>query len=136
MKCRKCNSENYIKSGNHLGRQRYKCKECGFQYTKEESNQKPSCEKAMAVTLYIFGLSFRSIGKILNISHQSILNWVRDFGLKTFEKPKPSGAVVVELDEMWHFIKKKNKNYGYGKLIVALPVSSLTGNVAIVIKKH
>jgi transposase len=43
-------------------------------------------------------------------------------------------AVIIELDEMWHYLHSKKTNYGSGKLIVAIPVNSLTGNVAIVTK--
>ena len=43
-------------------------------------------------------------------------------------------AVIIELDEMWHYLHSKKTNYGSGKLIVARPVNSLTGNVAIVTK--
>ncbi len=38
----------------------------------------------------------------------------------------------MELDEMWHYLHSKKTNFVSGKLIVAIPVSSLTGNVAIV----
>jgi len=60
------------------------------------------------------------------------MRWVRDFAEKTYEKPSPGEAVIIELDEMWHYLHSKKTNYGSGKLIVAIPVNSLTGNVAIV----
>ncbi|MDR2819976.1 MAG: hypothetical protein LBB60_05550 [Desulfovibrio sp.] len=41
----------------------------------------------------------------------------------------------VELDEMWHYLRSKKTNFVFGKLIVAIPVSSLTGNVGIVIMR-
>jgi transposase len=81
------------------------------------------------------GLSMNAIGRILRVSAQSVLRWVRHFAEKTYEKPEPREAVVVELDEMWHYLGSKKTNYGSGKLIVALPVSSLTGNVGLVIRQ-
>ena len=51
-----------------------------------------------------------AIANHLNVSTQAILNWIRDFAKLNQEKPVPGTAVVVELDELWHFIeKKKNK---------------------------
>ena len=46
--------------------------------------------------------------------------------------PSPGEAVIIELDEMWHYLHSKKTNFGYGKLIVVIPVNSSTGNVAIV----
>jgi hypothetical protein len=48
---------------------------------------------------------------------------------------KRGQAVVVELDEMWHYLRSKKTNFGSGRLIVAIPVNSLTGNVGVVIKE-
>ena len=62
-------------------------------------------------------------------------DWVRAFGIETYEKPVPQGDVVVELDEMWHFVQSKKPNSGSGKHIVALLVNSSTGNVESVTVK-
>lgn len=132
--CPKCNTEQVVKNGHHLGRQRYRCKVCGFQYTRVNPRGRPSSEKAAAVLLYTMGLSLNAIARIYLVSAQTVLRWVRNFAEKTYEKPEPREAVIVELDEMWHYLGSKKTNYGSGKLIVALPVSSLTGNVGLVIK--
>jgi transposase-like protein len=67
MKCPKCSSEKSVKSGIIKGRQRYKCKECGFcNYTVElKSIAKPKSLKKRALHLYLEGLAFRSIGRVL-----------------------------------------------------------------------
>jgi hypothetical protein len=57
------------------------------------------------------------------------------FAEKVYEKPEPREVVVVELDEMWHYLCSKKTNFGYGRLIVEIPVSSLIGNVGIVIRE-
>ena len=37
----------------------------------------------------------------------TILTWIRQYAADYAEKPAPSGkAIVLELDEMWHFLKK------------------------------
>ena len=129
MKCRICGSEKNVKNGHHLGKQRFKCKECGFQFTQEHPKGKDAETKCLAIILYLNGLSFRSIARIVKVSHKAVYDWVLLFGLQTYERPKPSGSVMVELDEMWHFINSKKTNSGYGRHIVALQVNSLTGSV-------
>jgi len=135
MICRKCSSAQNVKNGMMNGMQRYKCKGCGFQFTKEVANGRSQVEKNQATALYMLGLSMRAIAKLFSVNVTTILYWVRNFAITTYEKPSPQGAVIVELDEMWHFIQSKKLNAGYGRLIVALPVSWLTGNVGIVAGK-
>jgi len=135
MKCRKCGSDKKVKNGKVKGVQRYKCKDCGFQFTKEEANGHSAEEKNKAIALYLLGLSMRSISKLFRVNVSTILYWVRNFAIANYEKPSPQGAVVVELDEMWHFIGSKKQNSGSGRLIVALPLNSLTGNVGIAVVK-
>ena len=129
--CPKCTSSMTVKNGTHLGRQRYRCKGCGFQFTRKTPRGRPASEKALAILLYTLGLSFNAIARIFGVATSTIMRWVRTFAEKTYEKPKPGQAVIVELDEMWHYLQAKKTNSGYGKLIVAIPVNSLTGNVAI-----
>ena len=76
-----------------------------------------------------------AIGKSLNVSAQTILNWIRAFALENYEKPEPSEAIVVELDELWHFIESKKTNYGSGKLMIVTMADLSTGNWEIVIVK-
>ena len=110
MNCPKCNSSNKVKSGKIKDRQRYKCKECGCNYTVEiKSTAKPKSQKKLALHLYLEGLGFRSIGRILGVSNVSVLNWIRDFGKKIQELNSESQQIeIVEVDEMHTYIGKKN----------------------------
>jgi len=36
--------------------------------------------KRFALELYLEGLGFRSIGRILKVSHVSIFNWIKQYG--------------------------------------------------------
>ena len=135
MKCSRCNGERTVKNGKHLDRQRYKCKDCGYQFTLEKPRGADVAKKCLAIILYVNGLSFRSIAEIVSVSHTAVYDWVKSFGLQTYEKPVPQGDVVIELDEMWHFLTLKKTNFGYGKHIVVLLVNSSTGNVEAVTVK-
>ena len=129
--CPKCAFSKTVKNGIHLGRQRHRCKGCGFQFTRDTPRGRPSNEKAMAVLLYTLGLSFNAIARIYGVATSTVMRWVQTFAEKTYEKPVPGQAVIVELDEMWHYLRSKKTNSGSGRLIVAVPIGSLTGNVAI-----
>jgi len=48
--------------------------------------------------------ALRTIGELLNMSAMSVLNWIRKYVEQNYEKPEPTEeAVVIKLDEMWHF---------------------------------
>ena len=128
MHCRFCNSTNCVKNGHHRDSQRYKCKDCGKQFN--ETLKRPDKGlREKCILLYILGLSFRTIASFASVAPSTVLYWVRNFALMVYEKPTPaSKAVVIELDEMWHFLGSKKTKFGYGKPIVAIPVSSLIGN--------
>jgi len=128
--CKKCGSEKYVKAGFVQGEQRYKCKECGCQFVPTRHRGRPEKDKLLAIWLYMHGLSFRTIAKLFRITHKSIMDWVKAYAKENYCKPEPQGrAVVIELDEMWHFLRSKKTKYGYGRLIVAIPINSSTGSV-------
>ena len=133
--CPRCHSSSIVKNGKHLEKQRHRCKSCGFQFTRTTPRGRAPNEKALAVLLYTLGLSMNAIARLLHVSTPAVLRWIKLFAEKVYEKPEPTEAVLVELDEMWHFLGSKKTSSGSGKLIVAIPVNSLTGNVGLVIKK-
>ena len=64
LDCANCKSERKTKDGIVRGRQRYKCKDCGFRYTIEDRSVAKNLLKRSALELYLEGLGFRSIGRI------------------------------------------------------------------------
>ena len=100
--CKKCQSEAYIKSGFVKGEQRYKCMLCGCQFVPTRAGKAMSQgQKAFALCLYINGLSFRAIGKIISIDHVAVYRFIRNHAEEIYEKPKPcdNAIVMLELDE-------------------------------------
>jgi len=134
MNCPKCGCEKTTKNGFHHGKQRFKCKDCQYQFTKEDRGKIPAEHRAQAIYLYITGLSLCSIARQFDVAPSTVLYWVKNFALKTYEKPQPTGTITFEIDEMWHFIKK-NKKSGSGKPIAAIPVSWLTGKSETEVQK-
>ena len=141
MQCPKCESEDKVKSGFNKGRQRYKCKCCGCNYTQSNSRNYSFKIKFQAVKLYLEGLGFRAIGRVLGVSNVAVLNWIRGFGviLKQYMTSNLPDNIhdieVIEIDEMWHFTQKKNENYGFGLPSNDQPKRSLDFRWEVVVKK-
>ena len=115
----KCNASEYVKFGFVKGEQRYKCKKCGCQFVPTRQKGKSEKEKLKAVWLYSHGLSFRAIAKFLKVSANAVIKWIKKFAEDNYSKPVPSSdSVIIELDEMWHFVDSKKDQFGFGKLIV------------------
>ena len=121
MKCRKCGSVKHVKAGFVKVTQRYKCKSCGYQFTRTED--KNATKRAFAIYLYVVGLSMRTIAQMFDVAPSTVLYWVRNFALSVYEKPIPQGDIEIELDEMWHFLESKKLKFGSGRPIVALLVN-------------
>ena len=128
--CPNCDGNKFVKNGIHHNRQRYKCTECGYQYTKENGRHSRR-EISIAVSLYAFGLSFRTITKMFETSPNTIYLWVKGFAENNYQKPKPESIIEVELDEMWHFVQSKKTSCGFGKHMTAQIDSFLTGNAVV-----
>ena len=75
--CPKCNASEVVKNGKILGKQRFKCKKCCFQFTRHTPQGYAPEVKAQAVRLYSHGLSLRAVAKMLNVSRTSVLNWIK-----------------------------------------------------------
>lgn len=113
--CKKCGSLSFVKSGHTRGMQRYKCKDCGCQFTPSKRRGVDPALKSLALVLYSFcGVSMSKIGRLLNVSTVAVLKWVRAESLT----PKPlnpiSDSGIVMIDEMWHFVNGKKTKSGYG----------------------
>ena len=108
MDCPKCKSSEYNKDGIVRSLQRFKCKKCNYRYTVEKkSDVKPIETKRLALEMYLEGLGFRSIGRILKISYGTVYQWIKEWGDKV-ELPKASEPIeIVELDEMHTYIMSK-----------------------------
>ena len=66
--------------------------------------------KINIILWYLSGMSMNRAAFLLRVSAQAVLNWIRDFAMVHCEKPEPTGkTIVIELDEMWHYLKKKRQ---------------------------
>jgi transposase len=136
MQCRKCGSEATVKNGFMAGAQRYKCKNCSFQFTRETAHGKPIRDKILALILYLSGLSMNMTAKIIGVSAQTIMRWIRLFYDKFADSTQHvSNIEEIEVDEMYSYLGKKKSLFGSGKLLIITLASSSGGSVVIVVPK-
>ena len=80
MECPKCGSKDRVKNGQALGKQRYKCKGCRCNFTQSRKQGTTLEVKLQALQLYLEGMGFRAIGRLLKVSNVTVLYWIRNFG--------------------------------------------------------
>ena len=133
LRCKRCGGEERVKNGFMRGKQRYRCKACGLNFTDTPPRGMPLAMKVTAVLLYVSGLSMNRTAKLLGVSTPTVMTWIEQFAKVYAQKPEPEGrAVVVELDEMWHYLKKSRTSSGSGRLGIVLRGEWLTGSAAVV----
>jgi transposase-like protein len=135
--CPKCDSREYVKIGFFAnGKQRLRCKACRHAFVEIETKTYPQEKRDLAKKLYLEGLGFRAIGRIIGVSNVTVLNWIRDMGEALLNKTvSTSQAEQIELDELCTYIQKKTKNVGYGLLLTVQPETSLPAGSVLVVSK-
>lgn len=128
--CPQCQSKKVVKSGVVKEKQRYKCKDCGYHFTVNKiGKQIDMYYVTKALQLYLEGLTYREIERILGVSHVSVMNWVKKYNIhkvkntdyhptykilsqselsKYFadsENTKGAGVIVTELGDKYMVIK-------------------------------
>jgi transposase-like protein len=120
--CPKCESENIVKSGIVKDRQRYLCKNCKYFFTVNKLGKHIDTYYVIkALQLYLEGLSYREIERILGISHVTVMNWVKQHKIKApgTNEYRPSYKIMNHL-ELVEFLKKKENLTRTGMLITEL----------------
>ena len=61
--------------------------------------------------MYVEGINFRRIGRLLAVNHQSVVNWVNQYQAKISGKAQEKAALsrteTIEMDELWTFVGEK-----------------------------
>jgi len=123
IKCKHCESENIRKNGTNRKIQRYFCNNCKRTFSvRDERFGKRS--KAQALLMYLNNVGIRKCALFLRVSRQTISNWIEEAHEKysdlwndcQFENRDKID--VIELDEIYTYVKKKHKKSSYGLLIL------------------
>jgi transposase-like protein len=119
MECPECKSEKINKNGQKRGKQNYICKECGRQFIDRKYKQQlgyPQEIQQQCLSMYVNGMGFRSIGRVVGIHHTTIIDWVKKVGeiLPDYYYPEQIPE-VGELDELETFVGSKKISCGSGR---------------------
>ena len=137
--CKNCKSEKVVKSGRVREKQRYKCKECGYNFVigDDRTNEKIAALKALCVLLYSLGKgSYNMMGKLFGRDRSLIYRWIEEAGIRTAEPEIDSEITQIEFDEMWHFIESKKTNFGSSKPLAAVAGELSPGFSVVVIAQR
>lgn len=125
MDCPKCGSGDHHKAGFVGDAQRWRCRSCGCKFTRGTSWEKPMEMRRQALRLYLEGMGFRAIGRVLGVSNVTVLKWIRAFGEEAERERKPEEPPkIAMIDEVWHFTAAKKTNAGSGFRNVSSPAAS------------
>lgn len=121
--CPQCDSNNISRNGIVKEKQRYKCKDCGYNFTVDKLGK--SIEGyfvTKALQLYLEGLSFREIERLLGISHVSVMNWVRKYQIIIPSRKnnyRPS-TLILTYAELIEFYANRENLRGIGVTVTEI----------------
>jgi AcrR family transcriptional regulator len=79
MICPDCQSDRVAKNGRQQGKQRYICRGCGRQFVdRYVAKGYPLEIRQKCLDLHHQGISFREIERSTGVSHNTVINWVKD----------------------------------------------------------
>lgn len=132
--CKKCSSVLFVKSGSIRGLQRYKCKECGCQFTATKLRGVHPALKSFALVLYGFcGVPMGSLARIFKVSTVAVLKWIKKVSAPLEPPQAPSSPEIVMVDDFWHFVNGKKTKFGCGEPLMGYRVTLSDTNWAIVL---
>ena len=92
--CKRCSGTTCVKNGKVRGMQRYKCKDCGYNFVEGDKRRIEGSEAMKTLCFSLYGLmkgTFRCMGELCGASHVTIYRWIRGM------------IEEVEIDELWHY---------------------------------
>ncbi|QJD81384.1 IS1 family transposase [Spirosoma rhododendri] len=122
LKCPKCDATEAVRNGIVGGRQRYRCKNCDYNYTVDKVGKGINTYYVIkALQLYIEGVSLREIERLLGVSHVSVMNWVKKYQIRVPEKNTyhPTYKILSHTELAAYFSERENV-MGAGMIVTEL----------------
>ncbi len=121
-KCPKCQATHIIKSGKVKDRQRFLCKACNYHFTVNKLGKRIDDYYVIkALQLYLQGLGYREIERVLGVSHVTVMKWVKQFFKKVPERHRSSlDCEILNVEEVCQYMQDKDNINGRGFLLTHL----------------
>ncbi len=121
--CPKCHSKACIKDGIIKNKQRFKCKECGYRHTVAHRGLSLDIRR-QALQLYLAGLGFRSIGRLLQCSHVTISQWIKEHGESVKSIRAESELTIVKTNDVHTYIDSRQPTNSSTTLVIDIKTDS------------
>jgi transposase-like protein len=112
MQCPDCGGTHIRKNGHRQAKQNYICVTCKRQFLDQYDPLGYSDDvKRLCLKMYVNGMGVRGISRVTEISHVTILNWIKQAGEQWPDSYDPKQIPQVgELNELETFVgKQQNK---------------------------
>ena len=96
------------------------CIRDSFYSVESKSDVKSPEQRRLALEMYLEGMGFRAIGRVLNISYGTVYQWVKKWGESVSLPKSQEPNEIVELDEIHSYIQNKKTTVGAGLLLIDL----------------
>lgn len=135
LRCKRCGSGEQTRNGFMRGKQRYRCKGCGLNFTDSPPRGMPFQLKVTAVLLYVSGLSMMNGGAVhhagrVHAQRDGLDRAVRQGACAKARTRGPSFGRRARRDVA--LSEKRPARSGCGKLGIVLQGDWLAGNAAVV----
>lgn len=121
--CPYCKSSKVRKNGKSRGTQRMQCLECKKTFA-ETPKRISKSDKYRALLMYLNNVGIRKIALFFGVSAPAVLRWIRNAHkllselLESFDPLVTEKADIIELDEIYTYVKKRKNAQSYGLLIL------------------
>ena len=130
-RCTHCGESNYIKNGSYQGIRRYRCKGCGKSFS-DKVRKFNYEDKERALEMYMNNVGIRKAAGFMRCSPALIVRWIKAFGERIAKQVKRASEEletkqpdVIEMDEIYTFVKKSGAEPWYGLLIAGDDIALL-----------
>ena len=133
IQCAQCGSARIVKNGrSRHGHQRFKCRACGVTFGDLDHRRVEPGLRENALRHYVEGVGLRATERLVGVSHNSVMNWVREevAGL-ALAQVDAAQIDTIEADELWTYVGKKKSQFGSGGLLIVLPTKYSAGRWVI-----
>lgn len=121
--CPYCGSTKVRLNGKSRGTQRMLCLSCNKTFAKDPKRVSKS-DKQKAILMYLNNVGIRKIALFFGVSAPAVLKWIKNAHklltelLENFDPLTSEKADIIELDEIYTYVKKRKIEQSYGLLIL------------------
>ena len=109
IQCAQCGSARIVKNGrSRHGHQRFKCRACGVTFGDLDHRRVEPGLRENALRHYVKGVGLRATERLVGVSHNSVMNWVREeVAGQALAQVDAAEIDTIEADELWTYVGKK-----------------------------